>query len=406
MELGLLYEIDVPKPWAGDHPWGQRLAERRAYRECLDQIMLADKKGFDTVWCVEHHFREAMSHMPCNEAVLAALSQITTDIKLGFGVTLTPHEFIHPARVAEKVATVDVLSGGRVQWGIGRSTPMEQIAFNVDRERSKQKMLAAARSIVGMWESDYYEEHSEFLDFPRRMVTPKPYQFPHPPAWMAASSTESAVMAGENGVGLLCFSIFQPLSRLQVLIEAYRKAQERATPLTRVRTNKVGIYTLVHCLESRDKCDQNRLWESMWYWYTNVAKFIITWELAHLSAEEHDKVFPLLQKQANGEFDIAQFDEQDMVIVGTPDECLEKFLRYEEAGIDQVLCYVNFGHLPHEAVLKSIQLLGDYVIPELKKKGAARTARALDLSLKRQAAEPKASGNVFEDLLRQSQPLS
>jgi alkanesulfonate monooxygenase SsuD/methylene tetrahydromethanopterin reductase-like flavin-dependent oxidoreductase (luciferase family) len=280
------------------------------------------------------------------------------------------------------VATVDLLSHGRVQWGIGRSTPMEQIAFNIDRARSKEKMLAAARTIAGMWQHEYYEEHSEFLDFPRRMVTPKPYQYPHPPAWMAASSNESAVIAGENGLGLLCFSIFQPLSRLKLVIDAYREAQKRAKPLTGTHTNKVGIYTLVHCLESRAKADQNRLWDSMWYWYTTVAKFIIEWELSHLSAEEHDQMFPLLKKQADGEFDISLFDEQDMVIVGTPEECLNKFLKYEDAGVDQVLCYVNFGYLPHAAVMKSLQLLGDFVIPELKKAGADRVARSLDHAIR------------------------
>jgi len=377
MELGLLYEIEAPKPWAGTHPWAQRVAERTAYREAIEQIVLADKKGFDTVWCVEHHFREGRSHMPCNEAVLAALSQITTNIKLGFGVSLMPHEFIHPARIAEKVATVDLLSNGRVQWGMGRSTPMEQIAFGVDRDMSKKKMLAAARTVTGMWGQDYYEEHSEFLDFPKRMVTPKPYQYPHPPAWMAASSHETAIMAGENGLGLLCFSILQPLSKLKPLVDAYREASARAKPVTEVSTNQVGIYTLVHCAESRDKFAQNRLWESMWWWYTSVAQFTIDWELAHLPPEQHAQAFPLLEKQAQGDFDITTFDEQDMVIVGTPEECLQKFLKYEEAGIDQVLCYTKFGYLPNEAVLKSIELLGDYVIPELKRHGAIRAAKSL-----------------------------
>jgi len=381
MELGLLYEFDVPQPWAGEHPWAQRTAERARYRESMEQIVVADKMGFDTVWCVEHHFREGRSHMPCNEAVLAALSQITTDIKLGFGVALMPHEFIHPARVAEKVATVDLLSGGRVQWGMGRSTPMEQIAFGVDREHSKQKMRAAARTVVGMWEEEYYEEHSEYLDFPKRMVTPKPYQYPHPPAWMAANAESGAVIAGEDGCGLLCFSILQPLSKLKPLIDAYRKAQERAKLLTRVRTNKVGIYTLVHCAESRSLFEQNRLWESMWWWYTTVAQFSLKWEMSHLTEEEKARAFPLLDKQARGDFDIAQFDKEDMVIVGTPDECLEKFLKYEDAGVDQVLCYVNFGYLPHEAVLKSLKLLGEYVIPELKKRGASRVAAGLETAI-------------------------
>ena len=387
MELGLLYEFEAPQPWDKPHPWGQREAERKSYQNGIEQIVLADKKGFHTAWLVEHHFREGRSHMPCSEAVLGALSQITKDIRLGFGVTLVPHEFIHPVRVAEKVATVDLLSKGRVEWGIGRSTPMEQLAFGVDIPRSKEKLLAATRSIVGMWEKEYYEEHSEFLDFPKRMITPKPWQDPHPPVWMAASSADSARMAGENGLGLLCFSIMQPLAKLREVLDVYDAAQMTAKPLTSVHTKKVGIYTLVHCAKSRADFEANRLWESMWWWYTTVAQFLLKWEFAHLPKEAQEKAFPLLKKQADGEFDITKFDEEDMVIVGTPEECLRKFLRYEEAGVDQVLCYVNFGHLTHEAVLESIHLLGDYVIPELKKAGAARMARRLEQSVTAQVSK-------------------
>jgi len=387
MELGLLYEFEAPQPWDQPHPWGQRHAERKGYHNAIEQIALADRKGFHTAWLVEHHFREGRSHMPCSEAVLGALSLITKDIRLGFGVTLTPHEFIHPARVAEKVATVDLLSRGRVEWGIGRSTPMEQMAFGVDIPRSKEKMLAATRSVVGMWAQQYYEEHTEFLEFPPRMVTPKPWQDPHPPVWMAASSQESARMAGENGLGLLCFSIMQPLSKLREVLAVYEDAQRRAQPLTGVHTRKVGIYTLVHCAKSRADFEANRLWDSMWWWYTTVAQFLLKWEFAHLPREAQDKAFPLLKKQADGEFDITKFDEEDMVIVGTPDECLQKFLRYEQAGVDQVLCYVNFGHLTHAAVMQSISLLGDYVIPELRKAGAARMARNLEQSVAAQRAK-------------------
>jgi alkanesulfonate monooxygenase SsuD/methylene tetrahydromethanopterin reductase-like flavin-dependent oxidoreductase (luciferase family) len=386
MELGLLYEFDVPQPWAGEHPWGQRMGERKAYRENIEQIVLADKVGFEAVWCVEHHFRENRSHMPSNDVVLGALSQITKNIKLGFGVSLMPHEFIHPARIAEKVATVDLLSGGRAIWGMGRSTPMEQIAFGVDIPMSKEKLKAAARTVVGMWEEEYYEENSEYLKFPKRMVTPKPYQYPHPPAWMAASTESSATMAGENGCGLLCFSIMQPLDKLASIIKTYRAAQEHAVPLTRVHTNKVGVYTLVHCAESRDTFETNRVWESMWWWYKGIAEFHLKWELAHLSMEQKAQTFPLLKAMAEKEFDVRDFDKEDMVIVGTPDECLDQLLRWESVGVDQLLCYLNFGYLPHEAVLKSIELLGTKVLPELTRRGADKVAATLDTAL-RQAAE-------------------
>lgn len=386
MELGLLYEFDVPHPWAGEHPWGQRKAEREAYRDNIEQIVLADRMGFEAVWLVEHHFRENRSHMPSNEVVLGALSQITKRIKLGFGVALMPHEFIHPARIAEKVATVDLLSRGRAIWGMGRSTPMEQQAFGVDIPTSKEKLKAAARSVVGMWEQEYYEEDSEYLKFPKRMVTPKPYQFPHPPPFMAASTESSAVMAGENGCGLLCFSIMQPLDALKKVIDAYRDAQKRAVPLTSVHVNKVGIYTLVHCAESRDVFGTNRLWDSMWWWYKGIAEFHLKWEFAQHPPEVQEKMFPLLKARANGEFDIEHFDREDMVVVGTPDECLRKFIRYEEAGVDQVLCYLNFGYLPHEAVMKSIELLGTHVIPALQKRGSNGMAGSLAKGI-RQAEE-------------------
>jgi len=381
MELGLLYEFEAPKPWAGEHPWGQRNAERNAYANCMEQIVLADKKGFHTAWLVEHHFREGRSHMPCNDVVLGALSQITERIRLGFGVALMPHEFIHPARVAEKVATVDLLSRGRVEWGMGRSTPMEQIAFGVDVPNSKQKMLAACKTVTGMWEQEYYEEHSEYLEFPARMVTPKPWQYPHPPVWMAASSEETIRMAGRNGLGLLSFSIMQPLDKLAELIRIYREEQHSAKPISGIHTNKVGVYTLVHCTADRRRFATSRLWESVWWWYATVAEFTLKWELAHLPPEAQEKAFPLLRKQADGDFDINHFDEQDMVIIGTPEECLQKFLRYEDAGVDQVLCYVNWGYLPQDAMLETITLLGDYVIPELKKAGATRVAKSVERSV-------------------------
>src|SRR5690606_17069429 len=134
--------------------------------------------------------------------------------------------------------------------------------------------------------------------FPPRMVTPKPWQDPHPPCWLAASSLESARFAGENGLGLLCFSIMQPLSKIGEILDVYRTAQKTAQPLTGVTTNKVGTYTLVHCAKSRADFERNKLWESMWWWYTTVAAFLLKWELALLPPEAQAKAFPLLKKQA------------------------------------------------------------------------------------------------------------
>ena len=375
MLLDLLYEIDVPKPWPREHPYGQRREEQRAYREAFEQIKLADTLGFNTVWCVEHHFRENRSHMPASEVVLGALSQVTRNLRLGFGVTLAPHGFIHPARLAEKVATVDLLSGGRAEWGIGRSTPMEQTAFGVDRERSRDQMAAAVKTVVGMWENEYYEEHSEFLDFPKRMVTPKPFQDPHPPVWMAAVSADSAKVAGSLGLGVLAMSILIPLEKAQEIIAGYRAAQAAcATPLTRVRTNKAAAYTLVHCVEESADLDRNNVWNSVWWWYQNLAQFTLEWEFPHFSDEQKAEAFPHLDRRARGDFDPVDFVKEDMIIVGTPDECLRKMRRYAAIGVDQLICYKQFGSIPSAAIQNSMKLLGKHIIPELAKEQRQRHA--------------------------------
>jgi alkanesulfonate monooxygenase SsuD/methylene tetrahydromethanopterin reductase-like flavin-dependent oxidoreductase (luciferase family) len=368
VKLDLLYEVDVPKPWEGEHPYAQRREEQRAYREALDQIRHADTLGFNTVWCVEHHFRENRSHMPCSEAVLGALSQITKNLRLGFGVTLTPHPFIHPARLAEKVATVDILSEGRVEWGTGRSTPMEQTAFGVDKDLSRRQWRAAIDTVVQMWESEYYEEHSEFLDFPKRMVTPKPFQDPHPPCWMAAVSEDSAKVAGEAGLGVLAMSIMRPLEETRRLVERYREAQKNQKLLTRVPTNKVAAYTLVHCVEDRKELETKDVWRSVWWWYQNLAEFALQWELPHYSKEEQEKAYPLLAARARGEVDLETFDREDMIIIGTPDECLRKIQRYADVGVDHVICYKQFGYLKNEDIKRSMSLLGEHVIPKLNAK--------------------------------------
>src|SRR5215813_7238929 len=165
MKLDLLYEIDSPRPWdGGPHPYGQRQREQRAYYEMLDQMRLADEVGFNIAWFVEHHFREGRSHCPAPEEVIGALTQATQRIRLGFGVTLLPFGFTHPVRVAEKVATADILSRGRVEWGTGRSVVGEQEAFHVPIDgRTKEETRAATKMIVDMWMKQTWSCDNEYL---------------------------------------------------------------------------------------------------------------------------------------------------------------------------------------------------------------------------------------------------
>ena len=367
MKLDLLYEIDAPRPWTdGPHPYGQRRREQRAYREAIEQVKLADKLGFHTIWAVEHHFREGRSHCPAPEVLLGALSQITERIRLGFGVTLTPFGFTHPARIAEKVATLDILSNGRAEWGTGRSTPMEQTAFGVDREKSREHWKEAIEIVCGMWREERFSWDSPNFKFPERLVTPKPFQDPHPPCWMAATSEGSAEVAGANGLGMLSFSIMQPLEQMARQVVAYRKAASTAKPLTDVTTNRVAAYTLVHCAESMQQAEANGIWDSVAWWYQNLAQFTLDWELVHLSDAEKASTFPLMKPLLDGNIPIQHFHDADMLVVGDPERCIQKMKHYADLGIDQLICYVQFGHHSHESVMKTIELLGKEVLPEIE----------------------------------------
>ena len=372
MKLDLLYEIQpklehMNKPF----PHGQRESERLAYKEAVAEIQFADKFGFETAWCVEHHFRLGRSACPTPEAVLGGLALTTENIRLGFGVVLMPFGFVNPARVAEKVAVVDILSNGRVEWGTGRSTPMEQIAFGVPQsDESRAQWKEAVEIVVSMWESERFSWDSPNYHLPERVQLPKPVQDPHPPVWLAAASETSAANAGSHALGLLSFALLQPVEKMAQHIQVYRDAQLACKePLTRVRNDRVGAYTLVHCYDDADEAAGYSLWESVSWWYKHLAEFTLEWELPNLSKEEQLAVFPLLEKILEGDIPVKHYQEEDMIIIGTPEECLEKILRYEEAGVDHLLCYTQWGTLPHEKVMRGIELLGTKVIPELEARG-------------------------------------
>ena len=144
-------------------------------------------------------------------------------------------------------------------------------------------------------------------------------------------------------------------------------AQKRAKPLTDVATNKVAAYTLVHCADSIEQAESNGIWDSVGWWYQNLAQFTLDWELAHLSQAEQDETFPLMKPLLEGNVPVQTFHEADMIVVGDPDRCFEKMCHYADLGCDELICYVQFGYHSHESVMQTIELIGREVLPEIEK---------------------------------------
>src|SRR5213593_580843 len=205
MKFGLFYEHQLPQPWGED-------GELRLYHQALEQIELADRLGIDYIWEVEHHFLEEYSHSSAPEVFLGAVSQRTKRIRLGHGIVQLPVAFNHAARIAERIATLDLVSDGRVEFGTGEaSSEVELGGFGIDRATKRDQWLEAIDAVARMFvEEPFAGYDGTYVKMPPRNVVPKPFQKPHPPLWVACSRRETIHMAATKGIGALSFSFIEP----------------------------------------------------------------------------------------------------------------------------------------------------------------------------------------------------
>jgi alkanesulfonate monooxygenase SsuD/methylene tetrahydromethanopterin reductase-like flavin-dependent oxidoreductase (luciferase family) len=195
VEVSLMYELTA------EDGTNDELV-RRLFQETIEQVQLADRLGYRRVWFTEHHFLPDLSQSSAPEIMLSYLAAKTDNIRLGHGVVLLPHVINHPARVAERIAVLDVLSGGRVDFGTGRAlNPGELEAFGVDPDESREQWLESLQAIPKMWMQNKFSADGKWLKFPERQVVPKPVQSPHPPIFTAATQPSTIQMAGEMGIG-------------------------------------------------------------------------------------------------------------------------------------------------------------------------------------------------------------
>lgn len=357
MRFGLLFELQFARPWSPG--W-----EARLYHEGLEQIALADRLGFDAVWAVEHHFLTEYSHSSAPELFLAAASQRTNRVRIGHGVTLLPPAYNNPIRVAERIAALDILSNGRVDFGTGRSgTPAELEGFGIAPAESKAMWDEMLHIIPRMWQEDPFSYEGRFFSMPPRSIWPKPVQKPHPPLWVAATSPTTFVEAGERGLGILCFIIGQP-SDLTSRITSYREAITRAVPAGSVINEQVAGFTITLCLD--DDEEARRIGGPAALWYTAMLSTILgRWRGQVIPGYEYygavgDAAARESAREAGSLIGSGAF------CIGDPESCIRIVERYQEAGVDQLICLMQAGRVPHEKIMRSIELFAERVIPRFR----------------------------------------
>ena len=343
-------QIQMPRPWGPD-------AEPHAYRNAIDQAVAAEAAGFSHFWITEQHFFLEIGHSPCPDMILSAVSQRTSRIRLGFAVILMTIN--NPFAIAERVATLDVLSNGRVEFGMGRgSTPYMVEAFGVDRETERARASEATEAVLRMFvEEEFGGSNGEFFDLPPRHVLPRVIQRPHPPLWVAASNLSSYERAGRQGVGVIGVTR-NSVSETRDAIRSYREAIRNTDPKEFVGAypnEQVAGFALA-CCDEDDRVGRDVACAAA-RWYNGDNDAVLN-PVRFATAGGVEAVVGKFRSRSND-----QLIEDGMAIGGNPDTVCRSVEKWADAGLDQMIFILQAGRVTHDQVLRSIALIGEKVIP-------------------------------------------
>jgi alkanesulfonate monooxygenase SsuD/methylene tetrahydromethanopterin reductase-like flavin-dependent oxidoreductase (luciferase family) len=373
MKFGVFYEHQVPRPW-------EDRDERQVMQEAIEEGELADRLGFDCFWIVEHHFLEEYSHSSAPEVFLAALSQRTEQIRLGHGIVHSLPAINHPARVAERVSTLDLLSGGRVEFGTGEgSSQVELAGFGVDTELKHAMWEEGVRvALRCMSETPFTGHIGEHVKMPPRNVVPKPLQQPHPPVWLACSRRESIHRAALNGMGALGFSFFEPEEARYWVDDYYATLETDGVPIGDAVNANIACVTGFSCHASEEEAVRrgaeggNFLGYSLGHYYVfgrhRPGATDLWAEYQARRAEAGYDPNAVAAAATNHERLGAKVVEKGVKglrgAMGTPQQVREYIRRYEDLGVDQLILSCATGRNEHEHVMESLELFAKEVMPE------------------------------------------
>jgi len=373
VKFGLFYEHQVPRPWEHDD-------DRRIFTEALEQIELADRLGFDAIWLVEHHFLEEYSHSSAPEVFLAAASQRTTQIKLGHGIVHSLPAINHPARVAERIATLDLLSGGRVEFGTGEGSAAAELdAFGVDPADKRGMWEEGVRvTLRCLTETPFTGHVGPHVRMPPRNVVPKPLQKPHPPVWVACSRRETIHLAAQKGIGALAFAFFDPEEARHWVDDYYSTLAAEGVPIGDAVNANLACVTSFFCHPDEDEAIRrgaegvNFIGYSLGHYYVfghHTPGAGNLWADYRQRRAEHGYDPEAVALAAGsperlGAKVVADGTSGLRGAMGTPDQVREYLRRYEDCGVDQVILSCAAGRNRHEHIMETLELFAREVMPE------------------------------------------
>ena len=374
LKFAYFNQLQMPKPWQGED------AEVRLYRNAVEQAIWAEAVGFDSYWQTEHHFYTEIGHSSAPEVFLAALSQRTKTIRLGLGVVVLPCN--HPFRVAEQVATLDVLSNGRVDFGTGRGASIYHIeAFGVSPEESKASWQESLEAICSLFTNETFPGHKgHYYDLPARSLVPKPIQKPHPPIWVAATQPTTFESAAKMGIGVLGLTTIAPEDLIPA-IKAYREAQQDCRQVGGFANHQISAYSIAYVDDDDRRGRDVACAGARWYLGDNDAE-LQALRFGTIVGGQDNLYHEQIKNTARDRLGMVksrtndQLIEEGIVIGGSPDTVCRQLERYQKIGVDQIMLMMQVGTITHDQVMRSLELVGEQVIPKFRDAPTAATAPA------------------------------
>ena len=339
MEFGLFTEFEAP---AG-------MSHATAFDESLAQMKAAEELGLDAVWLAEIHFQKDRSVLSSPLVVAAALAACTRRIKIGIAVQVLP--LSHPLRLAEDVATVDHLSKGRLEFGIGRSgLPGHYQGFNIPYSESRERFLEALEILTKAWTQDRFSHEGKYFQFRDVCAMPKPYQKPHPPIRMAATTEETYPLVGRMGLPIFVAPRTISISELKGFIGGYDRGWAAAGHAGRGDVAlSMPVYVAATDRQAREEAEASTM-----HFFRTISEALKKSETRRATAERLGEISyeDVLREQA---------------IYGSPEAVADRLLALrEELRFSSLSAWMNCGsQIPHERVLTSMRLFAERVAPRL-----------------------------------------
>jgi alkanesulfonate monooxygenase SsuD/methylene tetrahydromethanopterin reductase-like flavin-dependent oxidoreductase (luciferase family) len=333
--------------------------QQEVFAQAIKEYALADELGWDTAWVAEHHFTAEYGVLGNPSMMLAALARETTRIRLGSAIHILP--FHDPVRVAEDVALVDHLSGGRVELGVGRGYQKPEFdGFDIPLAESKSRFTEALDIILEAWKGQPFSYTGQHYRVPEITTYPTVLQQPRPPIWVAGQSPETMKFIAEKGLNLIT-APNAGFTEFAGWVRDYRTAlaDNGFDPATR----EIAMSRFVYVTEEPVDLDEAVAPYLTRYWQTvgSLVKSGIDADQAGDAYKHHLEGWKALQDSKFGAL------AHRYLVAGTPDQCVEQLRSLESAlGVTQMLCHVNFGGLPGADAERTLRLMADEVLPKFR----------------------------------------